>query len=143
MILRHEAIEERFKELDTIMQELGKYGDISWDAFNSSLSQQWIVERGLIAAASLIFDVADHILAGHFGDYAQTYGESLTKLHERGVLTAELSEQIKGLGGFRNILIHAYLEIDPQEVYENYHKALKVFPQYIREVLAWLKDTGG
>lgn len=115
MILRHEAIEERFKELDTIMQELGRYGDISWDAFNSSLSQQWIVERGLIAAASVIFDVADHILAGHFGDYAQTYGESLTKLHERGVLSVGLYEQIKGLGGFRNILIHAYLEIDPQE----------------------------
>jgi len=109
MILRHEAIEERFKELDTIMQELGKYGDISWDAFNSSLSQQWIVERGLIAAASVIFDVADHILAGHFGDYAQTYSESLAKLHEQGILSAKLYGQMKGLGGFRNILIHAYL----------------------------------
>jgi len=143
MILRHEAIEERFKELDTIIQELGKYGDISWDAFNSSLSQQWIVERGLIAAASLIFDVADHILAGNFGDYAQTYGESLAKLHDQGILSAELYGQMKGLSGFRNILIHAYLEFDPQEVYENFHKALKVFPQYIREMLAWLKDSGG
>ena len=142
MILRHEAIEERFKELDTIIQELGKYSDISWDTFNSSLSQQWIVERGLLAAASLIFDVADHILAGHFGDYAHTYGESLTKLHARGVLSAELSEQMKGLGGFCNILIHAYLEIDPQEVYDNFHKALGVFPQFIREVLDWLENCG-
>ena len=117
---------------------MGKYRGITWEAFHASLSQQWIIEGGLIAAASMVFDVADHILAGEFGMYAETYEESLAALHERGVISAELYAEIRGLGGFRNILIHRYLRIDPQEVLNNYNKGLRVFPRFAAEVLAWL-----
>ncbi len=138
MILRREAVEERLKELDEILQELGKYRDVAWETFQANLSQRWIIERGLIAAASVILDVADHILAGHFGLYPETYEESLQRLAEKGVLSGEVYRQIKGLGGFRNVLVHRYLDVDPREVLENYHKGLEVFPRFAREVLVWL-----
>ncbi|MEW6232652.1 MAG: HepT-like ribonuclease domain-containing protein [Chloroflexota bacterium] len=138
MVLRREAIEERLKELDEILQELGKYRDITWEVFRADLSQRWIIERGLIAAASVIFDIADHILAGHFGFYAEAYEESLGSLRDREVISEGLYGRIRGLGGFRNILIHRYLGIDPHEVFENFHKSLEVFPRFAQEVLAWL-----
>ncbi len=104
------------------------------------------MERGLIAAASVIFDVTDHILAGHFGLYAETYEESLNSLCDKQVLSTALYGRIKGLGGFRNILVHHYLEIDPREVAENFRKALDVLPRWSQEILAWLDtveaDTG-
>ncbi|MDW8101161.1 MAG: hypothetical protein RML36_16940 [Anaerolineae bacterium] len=53
MILRREAIEERLKELDEILGELGKYRGMTWEEFAASLSQRWIIERGLIAAAAV------------------------------------------------------------------------------------------
>jgi uncharacterized protein YutE (UPF0331/DUF86 family) len=140
MILRREAVEERVKKLDEILQELSKYRDAPWKEFQASLSQRWIVERGLIAAASMIFDIADHILAGHFGCYSETYEESLQRLAEKGVLSEKLYEQIKGLGGFRNILIHGYVDIDPREVFDNFHKGLHVFPRFAHQILKWL-DT--
>lgn len=138
MILRHEAIEERLKELDEILTELGKYCDISWKVLRADLSQRWIIERGLIAAASVIFDIADHILAGHFGLYAKTYEKSLRALRDKEVVSQELYRQIQGLGGFRNILIHRYLDVDPHEVFENFGKGMAVFPGFAREILAWL-----
>ena len=67
MVLRREAIEQRLKELDEILQELNRYREIDPEAFRNNVSQRWIVERGLIAAASIVFDVADHILAGELG----------------------------------------------------------------------------
>ncbi|MBE7472282.1 MAG: hypothetical protein HS114_24370 [Anaerolineales bacterium] len=73
MVVREEGIKQRLKELDEILQELSKYRQVSRAEVDSSLSQRWIIERGLIAAASVIFDIADHILAGHFGYYAETY----------------------------------------------------------------------
>lgn len=138
MVLRREAIEERLKELDRILQELSKHKDLSREAFDSDLSQQWIIERGLIAAASVILDVADHILAGHFGYYAETYEDSLRALRDRGVISATLYRQIKGLGGFRNILVHRYLDIDPDEVVRNLKKGLTAFPRFATQVLSWL-----
>ena len=138
MILRRETVEQRLKELDEILQELAKYREADYETLRRHLSQRWIVERGLIAAASIILDVADHILAGHFGAYVETYEESLQALQDRAVISAELYGQIKGLGGFRNILVHRYLGIDPDEVFDNFQKGLVVFPAFAREILAWL-----
>lgn len=141
MVLRREAIEQRLKELDEILQELNRYREIDPEAFRNNVSQRWIVERGLIAAASIVFDVADHILAGNFGTYAETYEESLQNLRSKEVISEELYRQIKGLGGFRNILVHQYLGIDPDEVFENFQKGLVVFPAFAKESLAWLDTT--
>jgi uncharacterized protein YutE (UPF0331/DUF86 family) len=106
----------------------------------SDLSQRWIIERGMIAAASIIFDIADHILAGYFNLYAETYEESLALLREKEVISDALYQQIRGLGGFRNILIHRYLIIDLDEVFENFQKGQQVFPHFACEILNWL-DT--
>jgi len=143
MAIRRIVIEERLKELDEILQELRKYQDISPEKFQADLSQQWIIERGLIAGASVIFDIADHILAGHFGLYPETYEASLQALSDRKVLSEALYRQIKGLGGFRNILIHRYLRIDPGEVLENFRKAMTVLPRFAQEVLTWLDLVEG
>ncbi|GAB4419643.1 MAG: DUF86 domain-containing protein [Anaerolineae bacterium] len=140
MVVREEGIKQRLKELDEILQELSKYRQVSRAEVDSSLSQRWIIERGLIAAASVIFDIADHILAGHFGYYAETYESSLAGLRDKRVISDNLYSQMKGLGGFRNILIHRYLGIDPAEVFENFQKSLEIFPEFAQEILAWL-DT--
>lgn len=139
LMVKREVVEERLKELDEILQELQKYLDISWEAFQANLSQRWIIERGLLAAASIVFDIADHILASHFGYYPETYEESLKALGDKEIISKGLYRQLKGLGGFRNILVHRYLGIDPQEVFKNFRKVLGVFPRFAREVLTWLE----
>jgi uncharacterized protein YutE (UPF0331/DUF86 family) len=102
MVLRRHNVERALKELDAVLQELAKYRDVTLESFTGNLSTRWAVERGLIAGASLVFDVTDHILGSHFGVYADTYEDSLAELHKRGVITDELFAQVKGLGGFRN-----------------------------------------
>ena len=51
--------------------------------------------------------------------------------------------QIKGLDGFRNILVHRYLGINPDEVFDNFQKGLVVFPAFAQEILAWLDAQVG
>jgi len=140
MVLRRNAIEERLKELDETLQELNKYSQIEVVSAQANLSRRWIIERGLIAAASLIFDIANHILAGHFGLYVETYEQSLRGLHDQAVISTELYHRLKGLGGFRNILVHRYLDIDPGELLDNFQKGLTVFPRFAQEILAWLDN---
>jgi len=59
-------------------------------------------------------------------------------LRDVQVLPGELYEQMRGLGGFRDILVHGYLKIDPRHVFENLGKGLRVSPQYGQVILAWL-----
>ena len=138
MVIKRSSIIEQLKELDTVLGELKQYQDIQPETLRAKISQRWIVERGLIAAASLILDIADHILVGHFGFYANSYEESLLGLRDKGVISSALFDQIKGLGGFRNILVHMYQEIDPVLVADSLQKGLHAFPQFAQEILLWL-----
>ena len=139
MVLKKEIILNRLKEMDTLLEELSLYRGKSPDDLRASLSLRWTVERGLIALANLAFDVADHILSGHFGVYSDTYEETLQQLRDKGVLSKDLYQKIKGLGGFRNILVHDYIKVDLTEVHSNLLKAFEVFPTFSREIQQWLK----
>lgn len=135
MVFKPEHIIARLKELDTVVAELSHYKDLTVEDLKSSLSKRWPVERGLIAGANLIFDIADHILASKFHIYPETYEDSLRLLYENAVVSKELFSKIEGLGGFRNILVHDYLGIDLNEEYQNFQKALIVFKEFAREIL--------
>lgn len=140
-MIRRESIEERLKELDVIHRELSRYHDTGLDSLKKDLSKRWIIERGMIAGASVIFDVADHILSEEFGVYPESYEESLKGLFDNGVISEHLYLQIKGLGGFRNVLIHRYTGIDPDLVFENFRKGLIVFSHFEKEIIGWLDST--
>ena len=73
MVLRPEAIVERLKQLDEILNELDRHRNVSWHKFSTDLSQRWIIERGLIAAASVIFDIAN-TLVRRFQLWLEDYG---------------------------------------------------------------------
>ena len=140
MVVKRNIITARLKELDRVVQELRQYENTTLAELQSELSRRWILERGLIAAATLILDIADHILSGQFSEYANTYEESLNGLQKHGVISFSLYGAIKGLGSFRNVLVHLYQEIDPQQVLDSYQKALTVFPAFAGEILSWLDE---
>lgn len=136
MVFKPENIIARLKELDTVIEELSRYREVTIEELRLSLSKRWTIERGLIAGANLIFDIADHILASKFHIYPETYEDSLRFLYEKGVITKELFKRIEGLGGFRNILVHEYINIDINEEYQNFQKSLQVFKEFGKEILS-------
>ncbi len=140
MVIKRDSITTRLKELDVVLQELARYRNLSASDIQSNLPQRWVIERGLIAAASLILDIANHILTAHFGDYPTTYEESLAGLVSKGVISDQLYQKLRGLGSFRNILVHLYQEIDPQQVWERHQKGLTAFPLFAQEILSWIEE---
>ena len=106
MVLKQTVVEERLKALDEVLSELRRHRNLVVADLQRSLATRWIVERGLIAAASLIFDVADHILAAHEGIYPSTYADSLHQLNQRSVISDVLYGELGGLAGLRNVLVH-------------------------------------
>ena len=138
MLLKCESVTTRLSELDTVVHELSRYENITAHELQADLSQRWVIERGLIAAATLILDVADHILVEEYAVHTATYEDSLSKLRDHTVIDGALYEGMRGLGRFRNILIYLYQEVDIQQVLEGYQKGLRTFPEYARQILEWL-----
>lgn len=79
------------------------------EEYRGDTDSQWIVERGLELGSSMILDIGNHILAGVYRTAAEEYEEILEKLGEKRVISEGLYEELRGLGGFRNILVHGII----------------------------------
>jgi len=139
MVLKKETIYARLNKLEEVLAILREKGSVSLEEYKRDVNLQWTIERGLELAASIILDIGNHILAGAFKISVDEYEQILERLAKKGVITSELYEKLRGLGGFRNVLVHGYLDLDPNLVYAHYAKALQVFPQFIAEIEAWIQ----
>jgi uncharacterized protein YutE (UPF0331/DUF86 family) len=106
------------------------------------LTRAWAIERGLHLGAEIVFDIGNHILSAHYGVSADDYEDILTKLATHGVIDPDLRERLRGLGGFRNVLVHDYLALDPERVGEAHRRAPERFSAFAAAVRAWLERLG-
>ena len=95
-------------------------------------------QRGLHLGSEIVFDVGNHILSAHFGASADDYEDILSKLGSHGVIDGGLRELLRGLGGFRNVLVHGYLALDADRVAEAHRRAPEQFSAFAGAVRAWL-----
>lgn len=136
-------LQDALSELSKVAAELKKYVGLSLHELETNLSLRWTVERGLLAGLTLVFQVADHILAQHFGLRPDTYEGLLRELRACGVISESLYARLRGSGGFRNILVHEYVRIDLRHVAEILRGAPEIFEAFIREIQAWVSQQEG
>lgn len=125
--------------LQRVADELEKYRGTTGDELATSLSLRWTVEHGLQSGLTLILHAASHILTRQFGVAAESYEASLAELHARGVISRSLYRRLRGVGGFRNVLVHEYLQIDLERVARFLSKAPAVFRAFADELTEWLQ----
>jgi len=143
MVFKKESVTRRLKRLEEVLAKLRERAGITFEEFREDTDAQWIIERGLEIASSAILDIGNHILAGAYQTSVEEYEQILEKLREKRVISGDLYRELRGLGGFRNILVHGYLNLDLELVYEHYKKALDTFPRFIGEIERWLEEYDG
>ena len=141
MVLRPDAIRERLKRLEDVIVRLRELASSDRLDLAGDYRDAWTAERGLHLAAEIAFDVGNHILSAHFGTSSSDYEDIIKQLADRGVISRELSERFKGLGGFRNVLVHGYLRIDSRRVGEALERAPRDFSLLLDEIRRWLDDA--
>jgi uncharacterized protein YutE (UPF0331/DUF86 family) len=138
MVFKRSSVKDRLKRLEEVMAKLREKENISLAEYEKDEDIQWMIERGIEIGSAAIFDIGNHILSGVHQTSVDEYEKILQKLREKRVISDSLYEKLKGLGGFRNVLVHGYLTINNSVVYEHYKKALESFPRFIGEIEAWL-----
>ena len=131
------GIERRLDRLNECLQKLELLRQRPLAEFLTDAYLRDIVERNLEVAAQCCIDIANRIITLENAPRPADYYESLRRLGEIGVLPLEFAQRIAPLGGFRNILVHEYLNIEWEIVYENLQQIddLTRFADYIRQ---WL-----
>jgi len=127
--------------LRRVADELEKHAHLSAEDLATNLTLRWAVEHGLLTGISLILQAAQHILTRHFGTLPESYEASLAELRAHKVISATLYRRLRGAGGFRNLLVHEYLEVDLSRVVQYARRAPKTFRDFAGELTQWLDQV--
>lgn len=138
MVFKKESIEDRLLKLDQSLKVLEEYKGISWDKYQGDIKTQWIVERGFIIVAEMLFDIGAHILSSIYREYCDEYEEIIRGLASKEIISQNLSEGLEGFGGFRNVLIHEYVTLDSKKVYEALTGKIDILERFKKEIAEWV-----
>ncbi|MDR7584780.1 MAG: DUF86 domain-containing protein [Armatimonadota bacterium] len=138
MPVRRDLVARLLGELERTAQELEKYRQVDGSHLRADLSLRWTVERGLLAGLTTLFQIAEHILAAHFRRVPETDEGLLVDLRDLGVLPDVLYQELRGAGGFRNVLVHQYVTIDLDEVAGAVRRAPTILRRFAQAISSWL-----
>lgn len=77
-----------------------------------------------VVAAETCVDAGQHVIASEGLRPADTYADVFTVLGEAGLVPDDLAGVLRALAGFRNVLVHRYLDVDETLVRRALHERL-------------------
>jgi uncharacterized protein YutE (UPF0331/DUF86 family) len=124
--------------LDEAVQQLRRHAGRPLGLLQTDPDERWTVERGLQLCAQNALDIATH-LAASAGRDAPDYASAIDVLGELGVLPAEFAVRLRGIAGFRNVLVHGYLGVDHARLHQLLNSGLDDFTEFGRLVETYLR----
>ncbi len=101
------------------------------------------VEHTLQVAIQAALDVASHVVSDDRLGEPRTNRELFDVLGRHGWLDGELAARLADMVGFRNVLVHAYTEVDPAFVENVLEHHLSDLDRFVAIVRGRVPATGG
>jgi uncharacterized protein YutE (UPF0331/DUF86 family) len=121
--------ESKLAQLTGFLEKLQEFEKISYEEFEQD--KHFAVERLL----ELLVIYASDILLNYFSqikeDIPTTLRTTFLRAGELKILPQDLAQRLSKAAGMRNVLVHAYSEVDLRIVYESIGSALKDFSQFV------------
>jgi len=92
---------------------------------------------GFIVAIEAAIDAGQHVISSEGLRPAQDYADVFVVLEEHELLPRDLHERLRGMTGFRNLLVHGYAKVDDGQVRGNLRSRLDDL-EALRRALAGL-----
>ena len=132
------GIERRLEKLSVCLKKLEPFKAKEKEEIIQDPYIQDIIERNLEVSAQAIIDIANRIISIEGLEKPRDYYEAILRIGEAGILPLKFAQTLAPIAGFRNILVHDYMDIDWDEVYNNLHQLhdISQFMDYVKE---WMK----
>ena len=91
-------------------------------------------ERWLQLASECALDLAHPVIADQGWKTPNTYREAFQVLRDEGALSPHLAHQMEQWAGLRNVLVHLYLEVDHERLYEVLQRDLDELERFAAEI---------
>ena len=139
MIDQH-VLASRLSALEGYRAKLESFQRFDRETFLDDEDIHQLAARYLHLACECMLDLSQHLIAGKGFRQPRDYKDAIEVLREEGVFEADLAERLEGWMGFRNVLVHMYLETDHERSYEAIRHELDDLREFSARLAEFLEE---
>ena len=131
-----EVFERRTRRFEEALEFLERIAETPWERFSSDPEKYASAERFLQIAVEVLSDLGAHVVARVAAGPVDRYRDVPDRLLEAGWLTEAQAELWRRVVGFKNVIVHDYLDVDRAIVYDVLRHRLGDLRELHRAVLS-------
>lgn len=128
-----EVLRRHLAALREALANLRRHAGHSAAELRANADLRWTVERGLQLCVQNALDIATHLAAASGLD-SPDYATAIDRLAELSVLPADFAARLRPMAGFRNVLVHGYLQVDLEILERVLNEKLADLDEFARRV---------
>lgn len=138
-----ESIAARLDRLTPLLEELEEIRAAGHDAYTAEFRSRLAADHAIQLAIQICIDIGAHLIAELGLETPSEYRGVFENLRKAG-LDPQLAERLADAAGMRNVLVHAYLEVDDEAVWDALDRLdeLRRFAAFAQQQLAAPSDPG-
>lgn len=134
------TIRAKLRRSRELLDQLEDLGPIDRERLVGDPVTALAVERILTLLVDLAFASNSHVAVVRLGRAPDSYAESFVLAARVGMIDEALAADLRPSVGMRNVLVHSYLDVDPQQVSAAVPLALVQYGEYVRQVAAFVQE---
>jgi uncharacterized protein YutE (UPF0331/DUF86 family) len=124
-VVDRDALSARLNALEGYLAELRALRRIPREEFLGEPGIHHLAERYLHLACECVLDIAHHLISDLGLRQPESYKDAMKVLVEEEIVERELGARLESWMGFRNVLVHFYLDLDHARSYAALHEDLE------------------
>lgn len=133
-----EIILNRLKHLEENLEYLKSLQEYSKEEFSTNPDIYLCYERALHLAIEAVIDLGNHLIADQRLKTPESNRDIFVILGNNGIINEELARKLARMAGFRNILVHDYLDLDRNQEYEIIINNLQDIREFMKVVVDYI-----
>lgn len=140
--LDHETVLDRLRTMRRLLDQLQRLRNEGGDVVDE-FGRRLQIERILSALVDLAVAINTHVAVVVLGEGPHDMTASFRLAADAGLLDAVLAEALAPSVGLRNILVHAYVDLDVERMMAAVPLAAEQYGCYVEQVARWLREQPG
>lgn len=132
------GIEARLEKLKSCLGKLEPFKEKSLSEIQRDVYFKDIIERNFEVAAQCILDISNRVISIVEGEKPIDYFTAILIIGDLGVIPEDFAKKLAPIAGFRNVLVHLYLDVDWNQMYRHLQDLSDLY-QFINYIQEWLK----
>ena len=138
-----QAIQALLQTLSEYTEDLRTYQQLSYDEVVADRNYQSMIRYALQTAIQSVIDIANHLLIGGDLEQPSDSRSAILGLGRHDILSQDFAQELAGMSGLRNVIVHRYMTVDDELIYQFLQKCVTDFETFSQHIVDYLQANVG